>query len=68
MTAMSVRLPDALAEQLRDAARDEGQSMNQAVVVAIQDWLRRRDTKAVTATADEIAKRHASLLERLANS
>jgi hypothetical protein len=40
---MSLRLPDDLTERLREAAKEEGRSMNGAAVIAIEHWLDRRE-------------------------
>ena len=68
MSAMSLRLPDALARRLREAAEQEGESMNAAVVIAINEWLERRDAQHVQALFEETAEVHARLLARLADA
>jgi predicted transcriptional regulator len=68
MAAMSLRLPDELSERLRTAATEEGESVNSAVVVAISDWLDRRDAEHVQGLFEDTAARHARLLERLADA
>lgn len=68
MSAMSLRLPDELTERLREAAAEEGHSMNGAVVIAIQDWLNRREAGHVQAVFEDIATRHAELLDELGNA
>jgi predicted transcriptional regulator len=68
MAAMSLRLPDELNERLRVAASQDGESINTAIVVAIRDWLDRRDAEHVQQLFEETAVRHARLLERLADA
>lgn len=68
MSAMSLRLPDDLNQRLRDAAKEEGHSMNAAVVLAIQDWLDRREAGHVQSLFEDMATRHARLLDRLGNA
>lgn len=68
MSAMSLRLPDELTAQLRKVAEQEGESMNAAVVIAIREWLERRDADHVQGLFEETATRHARLLSRLADA
>jgi hypothetical protein len=68
MAAMSLRMPDELSERLRLAATEEGESINGAVVVAVRDWLDRRDADHVEQLFEETAARHGRLLERLADA
>jgi predicted transcriptional regulator len=66
MNALPLRLPDDLSERLREASADEGISMNNLVVVAIAEYLERRDLSHVLGLARETAADHADVLDRLA--
>lgn len=68
MGAMSLRLPDELAGRLREAAQAEGESMNTAMVIAVSEWLERREARHVQALFEETAEVHARLLARLADA
>jgi predicted transcriptional regulator len=68
MSAMSLRLPDDLTERLREAAKEEGRSMNGAAVIAIEHWLDRREAGHVQSLFEDIATRHARLLDRLGDA
>lgn len=68
MAALPLRLPDDVADQLRQTSTEEGRSMNAVVVTAINEYLERKNADQVLTVADSIMERHAGLLDRLANS
>jgi predicted transcriptional regulator len=68
MSALPVRLPEELATQLREASQGEGRSMNAVVVTAISEYLERKRSDRVLTVAESVMKRHAELLDRLADS
>jgi hypothetical protein len=63
---MQLRLPDDVHAMLRAAAEEDGNSVNSEAVIAISDYLSRRQTARVREIARGIAKRDAKLLEMLA--
>ncbi|WP_017603485.1 Arc family DNA-binding protein [Nocardiopsis alkaliphila] len=62
---MHLRLPDDVHAQLKQAAEEDGNSVNTEAVTAISDYLARRQTARVREVAREIAKEDAALLARL---
>lgn len=62
---MHLRLPDDVHAQLKQAAEEDGNSVNTEAVTAISDYLARRQTARVREIAREIAKEDAALLARL---
>ncbi len=68
MAALPLRLPDDVADQLRQTSTEEGRSMNAVVVTAINEYLERKNSDQVLIVADSVMERHAGLLDRLANS
>lgn len=62
---MHLRLPDDVHAQLKQAAEEDGNSVNTEAVTAISDYLARRQTARVREIAREIAKEDAELLARL---
>jgi len=65
---MNLRLDDDRSDRLREEAEAENRSMQQVVVTAIDDYLERKQTERVRALGAAFAARHATLLERLADS
>ena len=64
--AMTLRLTEAQAEALRKRASDEGRSMHQVAIEAIDEYLLRADEDALTTQlAEQGAHRFAELLRRL---
>jgi predicted transcriptional regulator len=65
MTAMTLRLPDAVHEALRESAQRQGRSMQSVAVEAIDryvtDRIRRRDEALARIVAED-----AAILDRLA--
>ncbi len=63
---MTLRLPDRLAAELRQAAEDDRRSVHQTVVLAVEQWLAARETseiksdpdalRALAAARDEVAR------------
>jgi hypothetical protein len=68
MTSMSLRMAEDLAGQLRREADADQISVNQAVVIAISEWLDRRADERADATFKAIAEERANLLDRLGNA
>ncbi|WP_159945585.1 MULTISPECIES: Arc family DNA-binding protein [unclassified Nocardiopsis] len=64
--SMHVRLPEDIQNRIRAAAEEDGNSVNTEVVVALTEFLQRRQTERVRQYALEIAKEDAELLARLA--
>jgi hypothetical protein len=64
--AMTLRLTEAQAESLRKRAADEGRSMQQIVIEAIDDYLvRTEENELTTQLAEQGARRFSELLRRL---
>ncbi|WP_306368809.1 toxin-antitoxin system HicB family antitoxin [Nocardiopsis sp. CC223A] len=63
---MHLRLPDDVHARLKAAAEEDGNSTNAEAVIAITDYLARRQTARVRELAREIAREDAELLARLA--
>lgn len=67
MATTTVTLPDELHGALKRVAADEHRSANATIVVAVEEYVRRRDKRAaVRAIATEVADKHRELLDRLA--
>ncbi|MFE1169431.1 Arc family DNA-binding protein [Nocardiopsis sp. NPDC058789] len=62
---MHLRLPDDVHERLKQAAEEDGHSVNSEAVTAISDYLARRQTARVRDIARRIAEEDAELLARL---
>ena len=63
----TVNLPDELHASLKKVAEAERRSANATIVVAVAEYVSRRDKRSkVQALATEVAERHAELLDRLA--
>ncbi|MBB2909765.1 putative transcriptional regulator [Streptosporangium becharense] len=62
---LRLRLPDETHRRLRAVADEDDTSLNAEIVVAIEEYLERRQTSAVRAIARKVAKRDAELLDRL---
>lgn len=52
--AMTLRLPEALAAELREVAAEDHRSFHQAVVYAVESYLIQRETSEVKADADAL--------------
>lgn len=63
--AMTLRLPDELNDQLRQVAKEEGTSLQQAAVTAIAEYVERREEARAKALFERVAERDANLLHRL---
>ncbi|WP_155346748.1 Arc family DNA-binding protein [Acrocarpospora pleiomorpha] len=62
---LRLRLPDEVHARLRVAADEDGNSLNSEIVIAIEEYLARRQESAVRAIARRVAQRDAELLHRL---
>ncbi|MDP9864938.1 MULTISPECIES: Arc family DNA-binding protein [Streptosporangium] len=62
---LRLRLPDETHRRLRAAADEDGNSLNSEIVIAIEEYLTRKQTSAVRAIARKVAQRDAELLHRL---
>ncbi|HKE50373.1 MAG TPA: CopG family transcriptional regulator [Actinomycetes bacterium] len=63
--AMNLRLTEDQQDRLRTAADEDGLSMHAAIVIAIDEFLSRRQTAIVRGIAREVIARDAELIERL---
>jgi hypothetical protein len=63
--AMNLRLTKDVQGRLRTAADEDGLSMHAAIVIAIDEYLARRQTAIVRGIAREIIARDAELIDRL---
>ena len=52
--AMTLRLPEDLADELREAAQQDHRSVHQTVVVAVEAWLAARETAEIKADPDAL--------------
>ncbi|MCP2345096.1 MULTISPECIES: Arc family DNA-binding protein [Nonomuraea] len=66
MAETRLRLPDETYEQIKKIAGDDGQSVNSAMVAAIDDYIARRRRERYRAIGRKVAERDRELLERLA--
>ena len=62
---LRLRLPDEIHSRLRIVAEEDGKSLNAEIVVAIEEYLQRKQTNTVRAIARKVAQRDAELLDRL---
>lgn len=62
---LRLRLPDEIHGRLRTVAEDDGKSLNAEIVIAIEEFLERKQTRTVRAIARKVAQRDAELLDRL---
>lgn len=62
---MNLRLTEDQQDRLRTAADEDGLSMHAAIVIAIDEYLVRRQTAIVRGIAREVIARDAELIERL---
>jgi PHD/YefM family antitoxin component YafN of YafNO toxin-antitoxin module len=51
---MTLRLPEPLAAELREAAQEDHRSVHQSVVLAVQAWLATRETAEIKADPDTL--------------
>jgi hypothetical protein len=63
---MRLRLPDDVHAGVRQAAEEDGNSVNTEVVIALKEFLASRQTEKVRRYALETAEEDAELLARLA--
>lgn len=64
--AMTLRLPDELAEKLRALSETTGSSMQQLVTIAVNDYVTRNDKRrAIDGALDKILVDSADALRRL---
>ena len=66
MAETRLRLPDEAYEQIKQIAGSDGQSVNSAVVVAIEEYIARRRRERYEAMGRKTAQRDRELLDRLA--
>ncbi|MEV0200304.1 Arc family DNA-binding protein [Nonomuraea sp. NPDC050691] len=66
MAETRLRLPDATYEQIKKIAGSDGQSVNSAMVGAIEEHIARRRRERYRAIGRKVAERDRELLERLA--
>ncbi|MEV4551043.1 CopG family transcriptional regulator [Nonomuraea wenchangensis] len=66
MAETRLRLPDETYEQIKQIAGHDAQSINSAMVVAIEEYIARRRRERYQAMGRKIAERDRELLERLA--
>jgi predicted transcriptional regulator len=63
----TVNLPDDLHAALKRVAEAEHRSANATIIMAVTDYVSRRDKQGrVRALAADVAERHKELLDRLA--
>ncbi|MEV6152289.1 Arc family DNA-binding protein [Nonomuraea sp. NPDC052129] len=62
---LRLRLPDEIHSRLRTVAEDDGKSLNAEIIIAIEEFLERKQTSTVRAIARKVAQRDAELLDRL---
>ena len=65
LVELRLRLPDDIHRRLRAVADEDGSSLNTEIVIAIEDYLAKKQTSTVRALARRVAQRDAELLERL---
>lgn len=66
MAETRLRLPDETYEQIKQLAGGDGQSVNSAMVMAIEEYIARRRRERYQTMGRKIAERDRELLERLA--
>jgi predicted transcriptional regulator len=66
--AFAARLPDDLDAWLDEVAETEHRSKNAVLITALEEYRQRRDLAHVLELADETARDHQSLLERLGDA
>ena len=52
--AMTLRLPEHLAAELREAAEEDRRSVHQTVVLAVEAWLAARETAEIKSDPDAL--------------
>jgi PHD/YefM family antitoxin component YafN of YafNO toxin-antitoxin module len=52
--AMTLRLPDYLAAELREAAEMDHRSVQQTVLIAVEEWLAARETAEIKSDPDAL--------------
>jgi predicted transcriptional regulator len=66
--AFAARLPDDLNAWLDEAANAEQRSKNAILITALEEYRQRRDLSHVLELADETARDHRRLLDRLGDA
>lgn len=66
--AMTLRLPAPINDKLREAARQDHESMQVIAAKAISDYLQRRELTYIRHVAREVAHRDAEILAELSRS
>jgi predicted transcriptional regulator len=66
--AMTLRLPDETQALLKHYAEDDGISAHAAAVIAISDWLERKQREEIRRIAEQVLNEDAELLHRLGNA
>lgn len=66
--AFAARLPDDLDAWLDDAAETEHRSKNAILITALEEYRQRRELAHVLELADETARDHRNLLDRLGDA
>ena len=66
MAETRLRLPDEIYEQIKQIAQGDGQSVNSAMVLAIEEYITRRRRERYAAIGRKVAQRDRELLDRLA--
>ena len=65
MTTVTLRLADELARELRRESAQQSISVNQAIVLAVSDWLARQADAQADVEFQAVARERAELLGRL---
>lgn len=66
MAETRLRLPDETYEQIKQIASGDEQSVNSALVIAIEEYIARRKRERYAAIGCKVAERDRELLKRLA--
>ncbi|WP_141577062.1 hypothetical protein [Actinomadura sp. WMMA1423] len=66
--AFAARLPDDLDAWLDEAATAEQRSKNAILIAALEEYRQRRELAHVLGLADETARDHRNLLDRLGDA
>ncbi len=66
MAETRLRLPDEIYDEIKQVAAGDAQSVNSAMVVAIEEYVVRRRRERYEAMGRKIAQRDRELLDRLA--
>ncbi|MDP9847215.1 Arc family DNA-binding protein [Streptosporangium lutulentum] len=66
MAETRLRLPDETYEQIKQIASGDAQSVNSAMIVAIEEYIVRRRRERYESIGRKVAQRDRELLDRLA--